>query len=195
MPRYYFNIASKAEVFPDIEGVELTDDAVTHEYALRLISKTMLYDPEERDWRGWRVDVVDDRRRLVLTVLYPCSGPVLRRTFGKRKHLPLYLLNILWIAGAAIFFSAPTDQAAARSSMSCIQSRGSVTCVASSDYPNSIASILHIEASDQPSDNADRAAREWKWMARCRPVLRQDKYGVARYHYSAPGCEFGKTED
>jgi Domain of unknown function (DUF6894) len=81
MLRYYFNIASKDETFPDSEGVELTDDVAAHEYALRLISKIMLYDPEERDWRGWRVDVVDGRQGLVVTVLYP-----LRRTFGKRKH-------------------------------------------------------------------------------------------------------------
>jgi Domain of unknown function (DUF6894) len=89
MRRYYFNIASKGEVFPDSKGVELANDAVAHEYALHLISKTMLYDPEERDWRGWRVDVVDGRQGLVVTVLYPCSGPVLRRTFGKRKHIGL----------------------------------------------------------------------------------------------------------
>jgi hypothetical protein len=34
-------------------------------------------------------------------------------------------------------------------------------------------------------------ALDRKWLARCRPILKYDHYGVARYHYSAPGCEFG----
>jgi Domain of unknown function (DUF6894) len=195
MPRYYFNIASKGETFPDSEGVDLTDDVAAHEHALRLITKIMLYDPEEWDWRGWRVDVVDGRQSLVVTVLYPCSRPGPRRTFGKRRHKFHYLPGFLWIAGAAVFFSTSTSQAAAQNSISCIHSGRSVTCVASSGYPNGIAKILRIEASDQPGDEANRAEREQKWIARCHPVRRPDKYGMTRYHYSAPGCEFGATED
>jgi hypothetical protein len=34
--------------------------------------------------------------------------------------------------------------------------------------------------------------RERRWVARCHPVIEPDKYGVDRYHYSAPGCEFGR---
>lgn len=45
-----------------------------------------------------------------------------------------------------------------------------------------------------PADEARSAERERKWLARCRPVLRQDAYGVGRYQYAAPGCEFGRTE-
>ena len=32
------------------------------------------------------------------------------------------------------------------------------------------------------------------WQARCHPVIRQDQYGVPRYHYAAPGCDLGKYE-
>ena len=32
------------------------------------------------------------------------------------------------------------------------------------------------------------------WRDRCRPVIKQDRYGVNRYVYAAPGCEFGKYE-
>jgi hypothetical protein len=31
-------------------------------------------------------------------------------------------------------------------------------------------------------------------MARCRPTFRQDKYGMPRYVYAAPGCEFGQLD-
>lgn len=37
--------------------------------------------------------------------------------------------------------------------------------------------------------------RDRKWMARCRPVVEPDRYGVPRYHYAAPGCEFGVGQD
>ncbi len=40
-------------------------------------------------------------------------------------------------------------------------------------------------------DRARAAEREHRWEQRCRPVVTQDRYGVARYRYSAPGCEFG----
>ena len=44
-------------------------------------------------------------------------------------------------------------------------------------------------------ETAAAAERERKWLARCRPVARQDSLGVSRYSYAAAGCEFGKTED
>ena len=47
-------------------------------------------------------------------------------------------------------------------------------------------------------DSRETAAaieRERKWLARCRPVARQDQFGVSRYSYAAAGCEFGKIED
>ncbi len=45
------------------------------------------------------------------------------------------------------------------------------------------------------TDQAPIIARERKWLARCRPVITHDPYGVARYRYAAPGCEFGVGED
>ena len=45
------------------------------------------------------------------------------------------------------------------------------------------------------AERAQIAARERKWLARCRPIVERDIYGVARYRYSAPGCEFGIGAD
>jgi hypothetical protein len=47
-------------------------------------------------------------------------------------------------------------------------------------------------------DEAERArniAADRKWFSRCRPVKTTDMYGVARYRYAAPGCEFGISGD
>jgi hypothetical protein len=54
--------------------------------------------------------------------------------------------------------------------------------------------LIHIPAPQSEKDIADTATRERLWEARCKPVIRQDQYGVRRYRYAAPGCEYGKYE-
>ncbi len=54
--------------------------------------------------------------------------------------------------------------------------------------------LIHMPQPQTEQDVADAATRERLWQARCRPVIRQDQYGVRRYHYAAPGCEYGKYE-
>ena len=46
-----------------------------------------------------------------------------------------------------------------------------------------------------PSDVEIRQSeeRDRKWLAYCKPVLIKDRYGVERYHYAKPGCEFGHS--
>jgi len=37
-------------------------------------------------------------------------------------------------------------------------------------------------------------ARDSRWVARCRPQIRQDRYGMPRYIYAAPDCEYGRLD-
>lgn len=49
----------------------------------------------------------------------------------------------------------------------------------------------------QPTSDAGKEAqrvRDMIWVHDCAPELVRDRYGVMRYHYSAPGCEFGSPE-
>ncbi|HTV38721.1 MAG TPA: hypothetical protein VMF12_19995 [Xanthobacteraceae bacterium] len=49
----------------------------------------------------------------------------------------------------------------------------------------------------QPLDQAARALakeRDRRWVNRCKPTIEQDRYGVPRYRYAVPGCEFGVGE-
>jgi len=39
---------------------------------------------------------------------------------------------------------------------------------------------------------AEMRERERIWTERCKPVIHQDAFGVQRYTYAAPGCEFGR---
>jgi len=55
----------------------------------------------------------------------------------------------------------------------------------------------YIRKVPQPLNAEDRARageEDRRWVARCRPTLRQDRYGVVRYQYARPGCEFGVGE-
>lgn len=75
----------------------------------------------------------------------------------------------------------------------CVGSRGSFNC-ASRWAP---AGDPYVRDVPKPDDKADRAAaeeRERRWANRCRPTIEQDRYGVPRYHYALPGCEFGVGE-
>jgi hypothetical protein len=56
----------------------------------------------------------------------------------------------------------------------------------------------YIRLVPEPLGDAEKErveARDHKWLARCRPTVKHDRYGVARYYYSAPGCEFGVGAD
>ena len=55
------------------------------------------------------------------------------------------------------------------------------------------AGILHAQP-PSPEELAEAANAIANGVAHCRPVLRQDHYGVSRYYYAARGCEFGKSE-
>lgn len=54
----------------------------------------------------------------------------------------------------------------------------------------------YVRTVPQPigEERSRSAERDRKWQERCRPTISQDAYGVARYHYAAPGCEFGVIE-
>jgi hypothetical protein len=75
----------------------------------------------------------------------------------------------------------------------CIGSWRSFSCVtrwgpAGNPFVRSVPQFL------DESDQARAMERDRKWADRCRPVIRQDSYGVARYVYAAPACEFGVGE-
>jgi len=78
--------------------------------------------------------------------------------------------------------------------LSCIGPAKSFNCAAQwgtagDPYVRQVPEILG------EAEKARLATRDHKWLAHCRPVIERDRYGVARYHYAAPGCEFGVGTD
>lgn len=76
---------------------------------------------------------------------------------------------------------------------SCTFTRGMNSCV--QRYRSDEAGPTDIQQVANPADIAESRERERKWVERCKPVVRQDAYGVGRYVYAARGCEFGRIED
>jgi hypothetical protein len=52
-------------------------------------------------------------------------------------------------------------------------------------------SFVRIVSAPATALDSEAVERDRQWVARCHPVIKQDRYGVGRYHYAAPGCEFG----
>ncbi len=58
---------------------------------------------------------------------------------------------------------------------------------------SSIASIKHVDGPQTDEERAEAAEKDRRWVAHCRPALREDRFGMKRYVYAAAGCEFGKS--
>jgi hypothetical protein len=74
----------------------------------------------------------------------------------------------------------------------CVGSRFSITCVTRwGAYSDPYIRLVRPQTEAEKTLSADR---DRKWQARCHPAVFQDHYGVPRYEYAAPGCEFGVVE-
>jgi hypothetical protein len=66
------------------------------------------------------------------------------------------------------------------------------TCVTTWRHGTGDPNIRHVPAPLSEAEVAESRRRERGWLALCRPVIRQDRYGVEHYVYAAPGCEYGR---
>lgn len=118
---------------------------------------------------------------MALAKLVPTSWPAAR--FAAAATLSVMTLGVIWS-------SAYADGMAVGG---CVGSQGSLSCVARWGE----AGDPYVRKVPEPADEVERARsaeREHKWQERCRPTIAQDRFGVPRYQYAAPGCEFGIIE-
>ena len=72
--RFYFDFLSHNEEIRDCEGVELADWLTAHRHAVQIVKQTVPFLPKGLDWRGLRIQVRDECRRHVLSVLFPAAS-------------------------------------------------------------------------------------------------------------------------
>jgi hypothetical protein len=82
-------------------------------------------------------------------------------------------------------------QADAVETRSCVGTESSQTCVTRWRENVGNPHIIQVPALVSEQDIAESKERDRLWLARCQPEVRPDRYGVPRYVYSRPGCEFG----
>jgi len=79
--------------------------------------------------------------------------------------------------------------------LSCLGAARSFNCAGQWAPAAGDPNIRTVPDAANEAERAQMAERDRKWSAHCRPAIERDRYGVARYHYAAPGCEFGIGED
>jgi hypothetical protein len=121
-----------------------------------------------------------------------CPGSTPGHAFaGKRSARVCGGATLALLAATATFEPA---QAGGIETTNCVGWFGSFSCV-SRWGPAGDPHVRQVPAPYDARDAAEFAERERRWVARCRPIVRQDQYGVSRYLYAAPGCEFGSLHD
>jgi hypothetical protein len=98
------------------------------------------------------------------------------------------------LAALPLSTTAPIAQADSVRSLGYMSPRGSTSCVSFCGSEPSNPHIINVPQPDSAEAQAWADARERRWVERCRPVIRQDEYGVPRYIYAARGCEYGRLD-
>jgi hypothetical protein len=95
--------------------------------------------------------------------------------------------------GAVIGLSATmlgSAHAAGIGGLSCIGGFRNLNCMAQWGFPGD-PHVRPVPETLGAADKAQAATRERRWLIHCNPVIARDAYGVARYQYAVPGCEYG----
>lgn len=78
MARFYLHLSTPFEYFHDNIGYDVNDLAAAHSAAMRLANRVEMFVPfflnRALDFRHWTVEVTDERRQRVITVMFPSDG-------------------------------------------------------------------------------------------------------------------------
>jgi hypothetical protein len=112
----------------------------------------------------------------------------------------MLMITLRRIAAAGLFALAMTASSftTARAdwsvSGSCVGGGGVGTCVAQTRNFLRDPHVRPVRGFESQEEAEQSVKRDRKWAHFCKPVAFTDRYGVARYSYAQPGCEFGRSE-
>lgn len=104
-----------------------------------------------------------------------------------------------WLAALALLalsmMAAPARSAPDRIyTTNCYGARNVMSCVHTRRRGPISPYVIPVAGPQTPEERAAAEERDRRWAERCRPVIRPDRYGMPRYSYDAPGCEYGRLD-
>jgi hypothetical protein len=117
-----------------------------------------------------------------------------------RKAMSARFSPTAWVAAPTLLalsiMSAParSEPIEGMRTWNCYGTRGMESCVSTFRKGRFHPHVISVPAPLSPNEVAAAEARDRRWAERCQPVIRQDRYGMPRYSYGAPGCEFGRLD-
>ncbi len=105
------------------------------------------------------------------------------------------LLGIAVALQVSAAAASPASRESGVLSMSCVGPWGLRNCVVHWREAPRDPHVVHAQQWRNESEMQAAEARDRQWQERCRPSIRYDRYGVARYVYARRGCEFGRAQD
>jgi hypothetical protein len=107
------------------------------------------------------------------------------------------LRRLAWLTGLAlplVLGTASSSRADGVRMTTCTGGWGSLACVDIFRRGITDPHVRQVPPVYSEREVAEAEDRDRKWLARCRPVMHYDAYGVARLEYAAPGCEHGRID-
>ena len=104
-----------------------------------------------------------------------------------------------WLAALALLalsmMSAPAQSAPdGVYTWNCYGARNMRSCVGAYRRGHFNPNVINLTGPQGPEERDAAEARDRRWVERCKPVIRQDRHGMPRYSYGAPGCEYGRLD-
>ena len=104
-----------------------------------------------------------------------------------------------WLAALSLLvlsmMSAPArSQTEGVSTFNCYGTRNMRSCVETHRKGPFNPHVMSVPGPQSEEERKAAEARDRRWAARCQPQVQQDRYGVPRYSYGAPGCEYGRLD-
>jgi hypothetical protein len=97
------------------------------------------------------------------------------------------------LASIVLILSVSPAESVDLDATNCIGSYRNFSCVELWRQGAANPHIRTVPLARSEQQSAAIRRRVERWQARCRPVVRQDAYGVERYRYAASGCDFGRV--
>ncbi len=111
-----------------------------------------------------------------------------------RRFSPIAWLAALTLLALSIMAAPARSEPRDRTyTLNCFGTGNMRSCVATSRGRGFHPNVINVPA-PTGDELAAAEARDRRWVERCSPVIRQDRFGMPRYSYIAAGCEFGHLD-